>query len=181
MANEEPAVKTYGKKVVLTTWTILIWIMRSPTMLMLVVGFSVGYYFGFQSGKGSVLPRAVKAEQALVDFKAEIGKAIEHAAIKQVFIRDQVRREFDDAQIKLDAINLRLRDLRSDVSLCASDSVMPIPTATPGANPEENTGQPRAADVVLQELAAQIARQCDGTTVQLNALIDWLNATRSDQ
>jgi len=133
--SEESTVKTYGKKIVLTTWTILIWIMRSPTMLMLVIGFGVGYYFGFQSGKGSVLPRAVRAEQALVDFKVEIGKALEQAAIKQVFIRDEVRRQYDDQNIKMDAINLRLRDLRAGVSLCASDSVMPIPTATPGARP----------------------------------------------
>ena len=179
--SEESTVKTYGKKVVLTTWTILIWIMRSPTMFMLVVGFSVGYYFGFQSGKASVLPRAVKAETALRDLQTEMAKAVERAALKQVEIRDDIRRRYDDQNIKMDAINLRLRDLRSDVRLCAADSVMPVPTATPGANPEENTGQPRAADVVLQELAAQIARQCDGTAIQLNALIDWLNTTRASE
>lgn len=178
MANEESAVKTYGKKVVLTTWTILIWIFRSPTMLMLIIGFGLGYYGGWQAGKASALPRAIKAETALRDLQTEMAKAIERAAVKQVEIRDDIRRQYEDQNIKMDALNLRLRDLRAGVSLCASNSVMPIPPSTPGANPEENTGQPRAADVVLQELAAQIARQCDGTTVQLNALIDWINKTR---
>lgn len=149
-------------------------------MLMLVVGFGFGYYGGWQAGKASALPRAIKAETELRDLRTEMAKAIEAAAVKQVEIRDDIRRRYEDQNIKMDAINLRLRDLRSDVSLCNSESVMPVPTATPGANPEENTGQPRAADVVLQELAAQIARQCDGTAIQLNALIDWINQTRGN-
>ena len=180
LANEESAVKTYGKKVVLTTWTILIWIMRSPTMLMLVVGFGTGYYFGFQSGKASVLPRTVKAEKDLMELQAGMTKALERSAVAQIAIRDSIRRQHDDQQIKLDALNLHLADVRRDVRLCEQQSVMPVPPATPGANPEENTGQPRAADVVLQELAAQIARQCDGTAIQLNALIDWIERTRGN-
>ena len=173
------AEKPILKRAVLTGWTVLIWIFRSPTMLMLIVGFGLGYYGGWQAGKASALPRAVKAETALRDLQTEMAKAIEAAAVKQVEIRDDLRRRYEDQNIKMDAINLRLRDLRSDVSLCSAESVMPIPTATPGANPEENTGQPRAADVVLQELAAQIARQCDGTAIQLNALIDWIERTRA--
>lgn len=150
-------------------------------MLMLIVGGGLGYYTGWQAGNASALPRALRAEQMLADYKAEVAKALEAAAVKQVEIRDEVRTQYEDQNIKMDALNLRLRDLRSGVSLCGQQSVMPIPPATPGANPEENSGQPRAADIVLQELAADIARRCDGTAIQLNALIDWITKTRGDQ
>jgi len=176
--TEEATSKLPIKKIALTTWTVILWIFRSPTLLTLVVGGFLGYYIGYNTGKASALPRAVKAETALRDLQTEMAKAVERAALKQVEIRDDIRRQYEDQNIKMDALNLRLRDLRAGVSLCASDSVMPIPPTTPGANPEENSGQSRPADVVLQELVAQIARQCDGTTIQLNALIDWINKTR---
>ena len=150
-------------------------------MLMLVVGFSLGYYGGWQAGKASALPRAVRAEKALSDLQTEMAKAIESAAVKQIEIRDEIRRQTSDANIKMDAINLRLRDMRRDVRLCESESVMPIPTATPGASEEENTGRPRDADVVLQELVAQISRQSDACAIQLNGLIDWITNTRQQQ
>lgn len=175
MAAEKPILK----RAVLTTWTVLIWIFRSPTMLMLVVGFAAGYYGGWQAGKASALPRAIKAETELHELRTEMAKAIERAAVHQVEIRDQVRQQYEDQNIKMDALNLRLRDLRSGVSLCGQQSVLPVPPATPGARPEENSGQPRAADVVLQELVADIARRCDGNTLQLNALIEWIERTRS--
>lgn len=178
MTEEKP---NYPKKIVLTVWTVLIWIMRSPTMLMLVVGFSLGYWGGWQAGNASALPRAVRAETALRDLQTEMAKAVERAALKQVEIRDEVRAQYEDQNIKMDALNLRLSDMRRDVRLCSSQSVMPVPPTTPGANPEENTGQPRPADVVLQELVADIARKCDGTTIQLNALIDWINNTRATE
>lgn len=169
----------YAKKAVLTAWTVFIWIFRSPTMLMLIVGFSLGYYGGWQAGKASALPRAIKAETELRDLQTEMAKAIERAAVKQVFIRDQIRREFDDAQIKLDAINLRLRDMRRAASVCDSESVMPVTGTSPGIDEESNSGQPRPADFVLQELVAEISRKCDGQAEQLNSLIDWINETRN--
>lgn len=175
MAGDQPILK----RTVLTVWTVLIWIFRSPTMLMLIVGFGLGYWSGWQAGKASALPRAIRAETALRDLQTEMAKAIEAAAVKQVEIRDQVRTQYENQNIKVDALNLRLRDLRSGVSVCTSKSVMPIAPTTPGADPKENTGQPREAITVLQELAADIARRCDGNAVQLNALIEWIEKTRA--
>lgn len=170
----------YPKKIVLTAWTVFIWIFRSPTLLTLIIGAGFGYYTGWQAGKASALPRALRAEQMLADYKAEVAKALETAAVKQIQIRDEVRNQYENQNIKMDALNLRLADMRRDVRLCGATSVLPIPPASAGANPEENSGQPRAADVVLQELAADLARRCDGTAVQLNALIDWIIKTRAE-
>lgn len=150
-------------------------------MLMLIVGGGLGYYTGWQAGNASALPRALRAEQMLADYKAEVAKALEVAAVKQIDIRDQVRAQYEDQNIKMDALNLRLRDLRDGVRLCGTTSVLPIPPASAGANPEENSGQPRPADIVLQELAADLARRCDGNAIQLNALIDWINETRASE
>lgn len=170
----------YPKKIALTAWTVFLWIFRSPTLLTLMIGMGLGYYVGWGAGKASALPRAVRAETALRELQTEMAKAIEQAAVRQVEIRDEVRAQYEDQNIKMDALNLRLRDLRDGVRLCNATSVLPIPPTTPGANPEENSGQPRPADVVLQELAADLARRCDGNAVQLNALIDWINMTRGE-
>lgn len=171
----------YPKKIVLTAWTVFLWIFRSPTLLTLVIGVGLGYYLGWGAGKASALPRAIKAEEALFNLQTEMAKAIERAAVKQVEIRDEVRAQYEDQNIKMDALNLRLRDLRDGVRLCNATSVLPIPPTSAGANPEENSGQPRPADVVLQELAADLARRCDGNAIQLNALIDWINQTRATE
>lgn len=170
------------KRIVLTLWTVFIWIFRSPTMLMLIVGFGLGYYGGWQAGKASALPRAIRAETALRDLQTEMARALESAALEQVRIRDEIRTQYEDQNTKLDALNLRVGDLRRGVRLCESTaSSMSLPTPATGTGSSSNTGQPRDADEVLQELAAQIALKCDRTATQLNSLIAWIAETRNAQ
>lgn len=171
--------RSIPKRVVLTAWSVFLWIFRSPTMLTLIIGGFIGYYVGHGAGAASVLPRAVKAEAELSNLRTEWAEALERQATAQVQIRDDIRRIYGDNLIKMDALDLRLRDLRGDVSLCSAESVLPIAPTTPGTDAEENSGQPRAAVDVLQVLAANIARTCDGNTAQLNALIEWIERTHA--
>ena len=147
-------------------------------MLSVLVGGLAGYYVGNNVGQARVLPRAVKAEQALADLQTEMARAIERAAVAQVTVRDEVRRNHEDQRIRLDALGRRLGDVSRGVSLCGATVAMPIPGATAGADPAGGGGQPVPADQVLQELAASIASTCDRNGAQLNALIEWLNQTR---
>jgi len=167
------------KRGVLTAWTVFIWIFRSPTMLMLLVGGSLGYWGGWQAGKAAVLPAVLKAERALADYQIATAEALRQAAERQVTIRDEVRQEFQDEQIKLDAMGRRLSDVSRGVRLCESVvGGLPVPGTTAGAGAEGDAGQPAEAGQVLAELAASIAATCDRNGAQLNALIDWLERTR---
>lgn len=177
MSEEKQA---YPKRIVLTLWTVLLWIVRSPTMLMLVVGFALGYYAGWQAGKASALPRAIRAEKALQELQTETAKAIAYAAQQQLIIRDDVRQSYEDARIQIHALDLRIADLRDGARVCDSTSTLPIPNPSTGTGSPSSSGQPRPADVVLQELAADIARRCDGTAAQLNGLIEWIERTRTE-
>jgi len=166
------------KRTVQTVWTVALWIFRSPTLLSVLAGGLAGYYMGNNVGQARVLPRAVKAEQALAELQTEMARAIERAAVAQVEVRDQVRRDYEDQRIRLDALGRRLGDVSRGVSLCGSTVAVPVPDATAGTDPAGGGGQPVPADRVLQELAADIARSCDRNGAQLNALIDWLQKTQ---
>ena len=166
------------KRTVQTVWTVALWIFRSPTMLSVLLGGLAGYYMGNNVGQARVLPRAVKAEQALAELQTEMARAIERAAVVQVEVRDQVRRDYEDQRIKLDALGRRLGDVSRGVSLCGSTVAVPVPDAATGAGDAGAGGQPVPADQVLAELAATIAATCDRNGAQLNALIDWLERTR---
>jgi len=168
-----------AKKAVLTGWTIFLWIFRSPTLLTLLVGAGIGFYMGQNYGQAAMLPRAVKAEQALAELQTEMARALERAAVAQVQVRDQVRSQYEDQRIKLDALGRRLGDVSRGVSLCGSTVAVPVPDAAAGADSAGGGGQPVPADQVLAELAASIAATCDRNGAQLNALIEWLDKTRS--
>ena len=178
MASPATPEKPILKRAVLTTWTVLLWIFRSPTMLSVLVGVGIGYYIGSNVGQARVLPRAVKAEQALAELQTEMARAIERAAVAQVEVRDQVRRDYEDQRIRLDALGRRLGDVSRGVSLCGATVAVPVPDAAAGADPAGGGGQPVPADQILAELAATIAATCDRNGAQLNALIEWLNQTR---
>jgi len=167
------------KRTVQTVWTVALWIFRSPTMLSVLAGGLAGYYMGNNVGQARVLPRAVKAEQALADLQTEMARAIERAAVAQVQVRDEVRSQYEDQRIKLDALGRRLGDVSRGVSLCGAAVAVPVPDATAGAGDAGKGGQPVPADQVLAELAASIAATCDRNGAQLNALIEWLNQTRA--
>ena len=178
MASPKADDRPVLKRTVQTVWTVALWIFRSPTMLSVLVGGLAGYYVGNNVGQARVLPRAVKAEQALAELQTEMARAIERAAVAQVTVRDEVRKNHEDQRIKLDALGRRLGDVSRGVSLCGATVSVPVPDTAAGAGDAGGGGQPVPADQVLQELAASIAATCDRNGAQLNALIEWLNQTR---
>lgn len=166
------------KRGALTAWTVAIWILRSPTMLMLIVGGGIGYYVGYNVGEARTLPAVLKAERQLAEYQVATSEALRLAAERQVTVRDEVRKQYEDDRIKLDAMGRRLSDVSRGVRLCESVvGGLPVPGAAAGAGAEGDAGQPAAAGEVLAELAASIAARCDQQGAQLNALIDWLKQT----
>lgn len=168
------------KRGVLTAWTVAIWILRSPTMLMLMVGGGIGYYVGYNVGEARTLPAVLKAERQLAEYQVATAEALRQAAERQVTVRDEVRKQYEDDRIKLDAMGRRLSDVSRGVRLCESViRPVPIPGTAAGAGAEGDAGQPAEAGAVLAELAASIASRCDQQGAQLNALIEWLERTRN--
>lgn len=164
----------YPKKIVLTAWTVFIWVFRSPTMLMLLVGGFVGYNMGHRLGAASVMPRVVRAEQALLEYKTEIAQTIAKSKDQEVRVLNAIRARFYEQQTELEITRRNLRNARNDVRLCESTSTLSVSDPATGVDGASQNGQPRNADEVLSDLAAQIASTADEQGARCNALIEWV-------
>lgn len=173
------AANNYGKKIALTTWTIFLWIFRSPSLLTLLVGAGLGYGMGYKLGAASVLPRAVRAEQEFLQFKTEIAETISKAAANEVRLLNAIRAAYRDKKIELEIANRNLAAARDNVRLCESTSSMQISHPTTGIDGASENEQPRNADEVLSDIAAQIASTADEQGARCNALIEWVEGIQA--
>lgn len=110
-------------------------------------------------------------------------KADRDSALGQVRILNEVRATYEP---KLEAISKLAGDVRrlsAGVSLCNSTSTFPAESAgaATGSDAAPGSDQPRPAEAVLIDLAADFAERADRTAEQLNALISWLEMTRDAQ
>lgn len=175
------AANNYGKKIVLTTWTIFLWIFRSPSLLTLLVGAGLGYGMGYKLGAASVFPRAVRAEQALLEYKTQIAETIAKSKEQEVKVLNAIRARFYEKQTELEIARRNLAAARNDVRLCESTSTLSIPDPATGIDGASQNGQPRNADEVLSDIAAQIASTADEQGTRCNALIEWVNDIRQTE
>ena len=149
-----------------------------PCLLLAIAGAGVGSCTAGLATHKWMEARVLTAEKTLAEYKGEVAEALATAASKQIEIRDQVLEEYSNANQEISALAGELRGLRRDVRLCSSRSSMQVPGTAAPADPAASDGQPRAADAVLQELAAFIAERSDRQAAQFNALIEWLTQTR---
>lgn len=170
----EAAGKPIAKKIALTGWTIFLWIFRSPSLLTLLVGAGLGYGMGYKVGAASVLPRAVRAEQALLQFKTETAEAMARAKDQEVKVLNAIRVRFHEKQTELEIARRNLAAARDGVRLCESTSTLQISHPSTGIDGISQDGQPRNADQVLSDIAAEIARTADTQGARCNALIEWV-------
>lgn len=154
---------------------------KGPSLIFALVAFlagsSTGLWFGYKAGQ---VP-ALKAQQALLEYKGAIDRSALADTQRQIAIRDDVRKSYDTAKESIDALAADLRIIRRDVRLCNAKSAMPLPGPTPGVGQTGPVGQSRPADEVLQELAAYLAERADEQAARQNALIQWVNETSGQQ
>ena len=176
--TEETANKSIAKNIVLTIWTVFLWIFRSPSLLLLIVGAGMGYGMGFKLGMAKLQPQVAHAEQALLEFKTEIAETIAKSKEQEVQVLNAIRARFYEQQTELEITRTHLRNARNNVRLCESTSTLSVSSPSTGTNEASESGQPRPADQVLSDLAAEIARDCDNNGAKLNALIEWIESVR---
>jgi len=174
--TEETANKSIAKNIVLTIWTVFLWIFRSPSLLLLIVGAGMGYGMGFKLGMAKLQPQVAHAEQALLEFRTEIAQTIARSKEQEIKILNAIRARFYEQQTELEITRNHLRNARNNVRLCESTSTLSIPSPATGTNEASESGQPRPADEVLSDLAAEIASNCDSELSRFNLLQDWINS-----
>ncbi len=140
--------------------------------IVAVTLFGLGVRLGLNIRAG----QTQAARQELTDWKhAEQVRLAEESA-RQLVIRDEVRKSYDETQDKINALAGDVRRLSRGVQVCASVST--LPASATGTDAEAASGEPRPAVEVLAELSARFAEAADRNATQLNSLIDWIERTR---
>ena len=155
-----------------------------PCLYVALAGFGLGNCSGWKAGRmyseheiHDAQQAQAKAEKNLSDFKTSIDDAMKKAQTDQLGIQANVREDYGNILNGVSALSVTLGSMRRDVRLCASTSNLPVPVPAEGAGEAPVSGEPRAAEIVLQELAARFAEVADRNAAQCNALTDWLEKT----
>lgn len=136
---------------------------------------------GFSSCQHRQIERLEKSV-ATVTVERDSARSQVESQAKQMRISETVREGYASQLNKLDGLARTVGKLATAVSVCGQQAVYPAPTvpeSTPGVDDPGSGEQPREAELVLQELAAEFAERADRTAEQLNALISWLELTRA--
>jgi hypothetical protein len=145
----------------------------SVSQVVAVVALAIGMGIGFTAGKLIFQGRALRAEKAVLEVDLKTSKAIIALADKSTSLGDLVRSALNEQNKGFDAVAGDIRDLRRAVRVCTSLSAMQVARPAPGADEEVADGQPRPAEDVLQDIAADSALAADSNAAAHNALVDW--------
>lgn len=114
----------------------------------------------------------LRAEKELADWKAETAQARIDSKVREAAIMADARREHDEQMAAINGVAGDLQRIAAGVRVCTSVSTMRV-SATPAGSPAAvASGEPRPADRVLQDLAAEFARRADSNAAAYNSLMD---------
>lgn len=145
----------------------------SPTQVFTAVALVLGIGIGATASKLVYQGRALRAEKAVLEVDLKTAKALIELADKSTSLGDLVRSALNEQNDGFDAVAGEIRDLRRAVRVCTSLSAMQVAGPAPGADAQAGDGQPRPAEDVLQDLAAESAERADRNAAEHNALVDW--------
>lgn len=137
------------------------------------------FKFGVNFGRGIERVHTEEAKKEFASYKQEEQEARLRSTVVQLSIRDEVRSLYDQSIKDSTALAGAVRDLSRGISVCASTSAMRVSQPPAGTGTTSPSPEYRPAIDVLQDLAAKFAERADRTAIEHNALIDWLERTRS--
>lgn len=150
---------------------------KGPCLALSLAGFLAG------SGAGGWLAwklqdgRVARSEARYTALLAEQTQAIADAAAKNVAVTQDVLGGLYEQRETISGIAADVRRMSRAVSLCNATSSMPVPGPAADAVGAPASGQPRPAVEVLADISTNTAERADRTAAQLNALIEWIEAT----
>jgi hypothetical protein len=154
---------------------------KGPCLALSLAGFVAGGAAGGWLAWKLQDGRVARSEARYTALLAEQTQAIADAAAKNVAVTQDVLGGLYEQRETLSGLAADVRRMSRAVSLCNATSAVQVPGPAPGSDGASAGGQPRPAADVLADLATESAERADRNAAQLNALIDWLESTRSER
>ena len=133
--------------------------------------------------RGKVDQAAIlKAEKELADWKASTAQARIDAKEREAAIMANARRQHDEQLAAIGGLSGDLQRIAAGVRVCTSVSTLRLSAAPAGSPAAPASGEPRPADAVLQELAAEFARRADTFAASYKSLMErWERVSSGSQ
>lgn len=116
--------------------------------------------------------KVAEARQELADWKASTAQERIDQKERETNIMAAARREHDEQMGAINGLAGDLQRIAAGVRVCTSVSTMRLAPASAGSTQPIASGEPRPADAVLQELAAEFARRADSNAAAYNSLME---------
>ena len=133
-----------------------------------LAGMSAGGWAAWKIRAGQV----AEAKLELSDWKAADAKARLDAKAREDKIMADAKGVHDAQVTAIAGVADELRRLSAGVRVCTQISTMRVSQPAAGPTQPVASAEPRPADVVLQELAAEFARRADSNAAAFNSLME---------
>jgi len=137
-----------------------------------LAGAAVGSVPTFLVTRAIYQRATLKAELNLSNFEKALADERVDAKDREARIMQAAKEQYDAQTTSIAGVADELRRLSAGVRVCTQVSTMRLPAAPAGPAQPVEGGEPRPADVVLQELAAEFAKRADLNAAAFNSLMD---------
>jgi hypothetical protein len=137
-----------------------------------VIGAGVSSYATFKVTRAFYQRATLKAKKDLLEWKGAADTERLAAKAREAQIMADAKGVHDEQMAAIAGVADDLRRLSAGVRVCTQVSAMRVSTAPVGPAVPVASGEPRPADVVLQELAAAFAKRADDNAANFNSLME---------
>lgn len=135
-----------------------------------VIGAGISGYASFKVTRAFYQRATLKAENDLLEWKGAADTARLEAKAREAQIMADAKGVHDAQITAITGVADELRRLSAGVRVCTQVSSMRVSAPAVGPAQPVASAEPRPADVVLQELAAEFARRADTNAAAFNSL-----------
>ena len=137
-----------------------------------LAGAGIAGYTGFKVAKAFYRGEALQAKLDLSKFEGSLAAERLEAKAREGRIMQAAKVNHEAEKESIAGVAAELRRLAAGVRVCTSQSTMRVSPAPAGPAQPVESGEPRPADIVLQELAAEFARRADSNAAAFNSLME---------
>lgn len=137
-----------------------------------LLGLGSGAYPSYQVTRAFFERATLKAENELAEWQATTAQARLDAKAREDKIMADAKGVHDEQVAAIAGLADELRRLSAGVRVCTQVSSMRLSPAAAGPSQAAAGTEPRPADVVLQELAAEFAHRADDNAAAYNSLME---------
>jgi hypothetical protein len=137
-----------------------------------VIGAAASTYPTFLVTRAVYQRATLKAEKELSDWKGAAAQERLDAKVREAKIMSDAKGIHDEQVSAINTVADELHRLAAGVQVCTSVSTMRVSQPAAGSSQPVESREPRPAEIVLQEFAAEFARRADTNAAAYNSLME---------